>query len=118
MKAQQVVGRLLPERCFWDVSLQRPVLEEEGLKSDPSFSLKKVGEMEIKRSADKEMKMRTQNGNENPNLDEETKSLFLEKNAIYQSAASLTGEEGTTECTQSRRRGLLQTLQREGRRVF
>lgn len=74
--------------------------------------------MQSKCSADKEMKIRTQNGNENPNLDEETKSLFLEKNAIYQSAASLTGEEGTTECTRSRRRGLLQTLHREGRRVF
>lgn len=90
----------------------RPVLEEEGLTSDPHFSLKQVGEMEIKPSADKEMKVRTQDRSQNPNLDDETRSLF------YQPAACLTEEKDMTEDTQSRRRGLTDSTEGEGWRVL
>lgn len=88
MKAQRsVCGLPLKQRFLGRASCLRPELEEDdGLKSrDLHFHFRKVGKMEIKPSADKEIKIRRQGNemrNENPNRDKETKSPFLEKNDI------------------------------------
>ena len=49
----------------------------------PRFNFKKIGKMEIRPTVNKEIKIRIQSneiGNENPNRDKGTKSLFFKKN--------------------------------------